>query len=404
MRVGIITDCIERGPASVANYTRSLVDNLLDLPSTHAEFILIHHRQGHDSIYKRAKEVVVPFPGDGTPHSFPPLRLLSSLRQQFSESLNSRRLLSVIHDLGIDVIHIPDLAGAKAPPLGFDNRRVKLVLTLHGVAPLVVAPKLYYEGKVRLPRISTRLEVLKWKVISRNRFDLMITVSENEKHLISQKLSIPEDRIEAIHHGVNHERFKVFGNKSKIKQEVFDKYGIEHNFLLHISNYLPKKNVHRIIEAFAIAKKKYEIEGKLVVLGKQPNYLKALGRHLGLAQDLVFLGSITNEDLPNFYNLGTAFVFPSLHESFGLPILEAIACGCPTITSSIFSMPEVAGDAALLVDPYNVDEMAHAMYEVVTNKGLRQELTRRGLERAKQFSWKKCAEEHLKAYRMVMEE
>ena len=146
------------------------------------------------------------------------------------------------------------------------------------------------------------------------------------------------------------------------------------------------------------------IKEKLVIGGKQPERLKMLVKNLRLEKEVIFTGYINKNDLPLFYNVAEAFIFPSFHESFGMPIIEAMACGCPVITSNVFSMPEVAGDAAVLVNPYSVDEIANAMYTVLTDDGLREKLRKRGLKRAKQFSWRKCAEEHLKVYRMVSEE
>ena len=118
---------------------------------------------------------------------------------------------------------------------------------------------------------------------------------------------------------------------------------------------------------------------------------------------MILTGFIDNDDLPELYNAADIFIFPSLHETFGMPILEAMSCGCPVITSNVSSMPEIAGGAALLVSPYNVDEIGKAIYQVLTDEGLKEEMRERGLERAKQFSWRRCAEEHLKVYQEVLQ-
>ena len=113
-------------------------------------------------------------------------------------------------------------------------------------------------------------------------------------------------------------------------------------------------------------------------------------------------GSMAGDDLIKLYNAADLFVFPSLHEAFGMPILEAMACGTPVITSHVYAMPEVSGDAAILVDPHNPDEIANAIYKVLTNDGLRSEMIKKGLERVKRFTWERCARETLKVYGDVL--
>lgn len=223
----------------------------------------------------------------------------------------------------------------------------------------------------------------------------MITVSESAKRNISETLSIPEHKIKVIYLGVA-DNFKPLDKK--LAAELLDrKYGIA-PFILHISAYQPKKNVEGIIKAFAIAKRKYKIPHKLVIGGKQPKSLKKLSNKLGVGKDVIFVGFIAEDELPLFYSAADAFIFPSLHESFGMPILEAMACGTPVITSNVFSMPEIAGKAAILVNPYNHKEIADAIYKVVGDEKLRRKLAKLGIERAKQFTWKKCAKEHLNVY------
>ena len=404
MRIGIVTDSIEWGPVSVGNYTKNLVENLVEIAKEDTEFVLIHCQKGNDPIYEKAEEIVLPFPVKKASHSFFPLRLLSFAKRQISEFAYNYQLQSRILNAGIDVVHIPHL-GRPAPSYFLLFFKSKYIVTNHGMANLALSPKLCYRRKTSLQLLLDYKNFLKWKYLFRNKFVLMITVSESEKRNISRKLSIPEEKIRVIHHGVAN-NFKPLNDKESIKKELNEKYGIDFPFpfILHVSAYQPKKNVENIIKAFAICKGKYGIKEKLVIGGKQPERLKMLVKNLRLEKEVIFTGYINKNDLPLFYNIAEAFIFPSFHESFGMPIIEAMACGCPVITSNIFSMPEVAGDAAVLVNPYSVDEIANAMYAVLTNDRLRAKLRKKGLERAKQFSWRKCAEEHLKVYRMVSEE
>lgn len=120
-----------------------------------------------------------------------------------------------------------------------------------------------------------------------------------------------------------------------------------------------------------------------------------------LQNDVIFTGYVLDGDLPALYNAADLFVYPSLYEDFGLPPLEAIACGTPVITSNTSSLPEVVGDAGIMVDPHDVDRLADAMYKVLTNDGLREDMIKKGLERAKMFGWEKCARETLEVYEEV---
>jgi glycosyltransferase involved in cell wall biosynthesis len=143
---------------------------------------------------------------------------------------------------------------------------------------------------------------------------------------------------------------------------------------------------------------------KLVIVGGKGWKYDDIFRNieaLNLQEDVIFTGYVPKEDLVKFYNLADLFVYPSLYEGFGLPPLEAMACGCPVITSNTSSLPEVVGDAGIMVNPYDVNELVKVMYEVLTNEGLKKELSKKGLERAKLFDWKKTAEETWKAYEMV---
>lgn len=180
---------------------------------------------------------------------------------------------------------------------------------------------------------------------------------------------------------------------------VWRKHGIGPRYLLYVGTLQPRKNLGRVIAAFAAIADRPELAGVQLVLAGKKGWLYddlfAQGARLGLGDRVLFPGYIPDEDLPALLSSATAFVFPSLYEGFGIPVLEAGACGVPVITSNTSSLPEVAGDAALLVDPHDVDAIAAAMLRLVTDDALRAELARRGLENVKRFSWEKCARETL---------
>lgn len=177
------------------------------------------------------------------------------------------------------------------------------------------------------------------------------------------------------------------------------RYNLGERYLLYVGTLQPRKNLARVVEAFVQLAGQPELSNvQLVLAGKKGwlyDTLFARVSQLGLDGRVVFPGYVPDEDLPALLSGAIAFVYPSLYEGFGIPVLEAGACGVPVITSNTSSLPEVAGDAALLVDPHDVDAIADAMYRIITDEALRAELARRGLENVKRFSWEKCARETL---------
>ena len=176
------------------------------------------------------------------------------------------------------------------------------------------------------------------------------------------------------------------------------------NYFLYLGRYDPYKNLHRLVEAFS--RLSSACDCSLWIAGpKESRYTPQLMAHidsLGLSQRIKFLDYVPYEDLPKLINQAIAFVFPSLWEGFGLPVLEAMACGTPVITSNISSLPEVAGEAAILVDPYNVDEIADALKAIVNDSGLRFHLRKAGLARAGMFSWEKTGQTTIEVLRRYL--
>jgi glycosyltransferase involved in cell wall biosynthesis len=196
--------------------------------------------------------------------------------------------------------------------------------------------------------------------------------------------------------------YKIMQEK-QARQIISERYNINSDFLLAVGNLQPRKNMTRLLEAFAeVRKKDYEV--KLVIVGKTHWKASAIYQRvidLGLENDVIFTGYVPENDLVAFYNAAKVFVFPSIYEGFGLPILEAMACGTPVITANTSSMPEVAGNCALLVDPFDHDHIAKAMIDIMENPTLAQNLSELGLKHVKNFSWEKTARETLEIYQFV---
>lgn len=183
------------------------------------------------------------------------------------------------------------------------------------------------------------------------------------------------------------------------------RYNLGERYLLYVGTLQPRKNLARVVEAFARVISQLDLSDvQLVLAGKKGwsyDALFARVSQLGLDSRVIFPGYVPDADLPALLSGAIAFVYPSLYEGFGIPVLEAGACGVPVITSNTSSLPEVAGDAAILVDPHDVDAIADAMCRIITDEALRAELARRGLENVKRFSWEKCARETLAVLEQV---
>jgi glycosyltransferase involved in cell wall biosynthesis len=216
----------------------------------------------------------------------------------------------------------------------------------------------------------------------------LLTVSQASKRDILHFFDVPDDRIVVVPNGID-ERFLRPPDAEQVDR-VRQRFQLDGPFALYVGNIKPHKNVDRLIEAFSRARGRGLTGLRLIIIGdelsKYPGLRHAVHRHR-LDKDVRFLGFQPIETLSVFYRLAQVFVFPSLYEGFGLPPLEAMACGTPVVTSKVSSMPEVAGGAALLVDPADADSIAEGMVRAATDQALRTDLVTRGLARAREFSW-----------------
>ena len=219
---------------------------------------------------------------------------------------------------------------------------------------------------------------------------LVITNSEYSKWQIVRHLSIPEDRIRVTPLAASPEFSSIRNSQSAIRNST--------PYFLFVGNLEPRKNLIRLIEAFALLK---NLEHELWIVGNtwyRAGAVRERVRSLGLEGRVRFLGYVPREDLPDLYRGATAFVYPSLLEGFGLPIVEAMACGTPVITSNNSGLKEIAADAALLIDPTDVRAIADAMGRLGYNSAERDQLRERGLRRAAEFSWEKTAAMTIEVY------
>jgi len=244
-----------------------------------------------------------------------------------------------------------------------------------------------------------------WTKFSVENADHIITISNFSKHDIMKQYKINKEKITVAYPGYSKEIFCPVGNKDKIR-EILNKYHVKGDYIIFIGTIQPRKNLIRLIEAFRnIDDLKLVIVGKTAGEGRQGWMYKdtlEVSRKFGVEDKIIFTGFAPTEDLTYLLNGAVAFILPSLWEGFGIPVVDAMACGIPVIVSNVSSLPEVAGSAGILVDPYSVDQITQAVRTITSDKKLRIKYIRSGTEQAKKFSWDKMAKIVLKVFTEVV--
>lgn len=269
------------------------------------------------------------------------------------------------------------------------RKSLRTVITIHDMAHE------YYPENVD----EKLLRYLKQELLRTARFaTLIIADSQNTKMDILKFLNVPEDKVKVIYIGID----KTFRPVTDpiILEATRKKYHLPGKFILYLGAIQPRKNIAGLIRAYHLLCQDPNFKYRLVVaggIGWKNRDINQLVFELGLKDRIRFTGYISSSDLPILYNLAEAFIYPSFYEGFGLPVLEAMACGTPVVTSNVSSLPEVGGNAVVSINPRSVDELANEIRRILSDKELRSRCITKGLERAKIFSWEKCALETLKA-------
>lgn len=286
----------------------------------------------------------------------------------------------------LHLLHAPDFI---LPPV---RRSTRTIVTIHDLSfvrePDSIMPGMSYHLNTWVPRSVAQA-------------DCVIAVSEATRRDLVEIYQTPPDKIRILYHGVT-SNFKPVTDPARL-QEVRQKYGLgQKPLVLSIGTIQPRKNYQRLIQAFAQVKG----EAALVIAGgpgwKNESIFDEVGKYQ-LGDRIHFPGFVAEADLPVLYSAAAIFIYPSLYEGFGLPILEAMACGIPVIASNRSSLPEVTGDAGLLVDPYDVAAMAAAMNRLLEDHHLRQQLSAAGLKRAAQFTWPGMVAQLVDIYRQLLQ-
>ncbi len=303
-----------------------------------------------------------------------------SLREQFRIPVAVRRERP-------DLFHAPHYV---LPPLV----PTRAVVTIHDCIHLMFPQYLPNRAAYAYARASM------WAAA--RRADAILTVSEASKRDILHFFNVPAEKIVVVHNAID-ERFWVPPEDEDVAR-VRERYQLTHRFVLYAGNIKPHKNLVRLIEAFAQVRQGEDDDLKLLIIGDQISKLPALRlavHRLKLHKHVRFLGYLPDETLAVLYRLAAVFVFPSLYEGFGLPPLEAMASGTPVVTSNTSSLPEVAGDAAVLVDPYEVESIVDGIRRVLTDDTLATTLRQKGPLRAREFSWERSVRKTQELYEAV---
>lgn len=374
MKIGFSTTMIQRGKSGVAQYVFALLRALLAEGQEHCFhlFVLQDDLPLFEFAKDRAELVVVPE------------RCRPALKNILWHQM---QLPALARRIGLDVLHIPSYRRLLWP------KPCALVATIHDLAPFHVSgkydPARMFYGKVVVRRLARRQ-------------DEIIAISTNTACDIERFFGIPRTRQHLVLNGIDHERFCP-GDVTAAKVEAKERWNLTEPFFLYVSRLEhPAKNHVRLIEAFSRFKAKTGSQWQLVLGGGDwhgAEAIHAAAQASRVQQDIRFLGFVADAVLPTLYRAADAFVYPSLFEGFGFPPIEAMACGCPVISSARGSLAEVVAQAAALVEPESADDMAQQLQRMATDEVWRAKLIAAGFQNARRFDWRTNARAVLEVYR-----
>jgi glycosyltransferase involved in cell wall biosynthesis len=311
-------------------------------------------------------------------------KALRNLFQAFQTRLGYD-LTGEIERLEPDLVHFPQSV--------MDSLTLSLpsVLTLHDIQH-EYHPEFFTPQELQFRRRTYKS--------SAEKASLIITDAEFTRQTLVEKYHVPAAKVYPIFMGVDHTTFRSDHPQEKLRR-LREKYRLPERFAFYPANTWPHKNHLRLVRAWALLKRRTSVNCPLVLTGKaregHGSFLAEVEQQ-GLQQQILFLGYVSRREMSLLYAAASFLIFPSLFEGFGLPVLEAMASGCPVACSNLTTLPEIAGGAALLFDPHSEEEMVKAARQLIEDEEIRQTLRQRGLERAQEFSWQKTARETLQVY------
>jgi glycosyltransferase involved in cell wall biosynthesis len=376
MRIGLEGRVLTPRIGGIGRYAIRLVEALLDLSAQEApdlELVIFTAPQTDRLVLREMQTTVC---------------------ERFCRIKSTLLRSSVLLPAGVVLEHIDLFHGLDQSGIPFFFRTGKSVVTLHDVIPLALPwafpPRHRWVLTAALARV-------------RRQADLVIVPSAAAAEDVVRYLNMDRQRITVIPMGCD-ARFQPMVNAARLVQ-LRRRYALPERYVLFVGTLEPRKNIALLLEAFSrLLAERPQDDIQLVVAGGKgwgDGRLIATMEALNIRRRVIFTGFVEDDDLPDLYRGAQMFVYPSLYEGFGLPVLEAMACGTPVITSNRSSLPEVVGDAALLIDPTRPDDLAAAMSAIMSNGALHEELRGKGLARAKEFTWEAVAHKTMDVYRAV---
>jgi glycosyltransferase involved in cell wall biosynthesis len=373
MRIGLSTSVIQRGRTGIAQYVLALTRSLLAHASEHQFSLFVLEEDLPLFAFAAPQMQLIPV----AERYRAPVKNI--LWHQF-------RLPRLAREHRLDALHVPSYRRLLWP------RPCALVATIHDLAPFHVRGK-YDWMRMLYGRVVARYLAARQHQI--------IAISHNTARDLKHHFGISEDRLTIIHNGLDHDRFCP-GPVHEAGRTVAARHGVQQPFFLYVARLEhPGKNHLRLIEAFNQFKAETHLPWQLLLPGSDWDGADAIHAAIGRSPfeaDIFTPGFVPDEHLPVLYRAADVFVLPSLHEGFGLPALEAMACGCPVLCSTKGALGEVVGDAALTMDPENTAELKNQMVRLAADGGLRKALQVAGLKQAQRFQWRDNAAATLRVY------
>ena len=373
MRIGISTSVIQRGQSGVGQYLFALLRRMIPFAKEHTFTLFV--LEGDLPLFEFAREQMQLV---AVPEAF-----RSPIKNIWWHQVH---LPVLAREHRLDLLHIPSYRRM------LWRRPCAVAATIHDLAPFHVPDKydwkrMFY-GKVVARRLAQRQNAL-------------VAISQNTARDIQKFFHIPAERVTVVYNGIEHDRFFP-GSKETAMEWTAKEYDLTCPFFLYVARLEhPGKNHTRLISAFEEFKAATHSNWRLAFAGSDwhgAELVHAAIRSSPVAPDIRCLGFVADEHLPQLYRAADAFVYPSLFEGFGMPPLEAMACGCPVIASGRGSLAEVLNDAAAIVEPEDIHSIARELYRVATDSGLRNRLRAAGLAQARKFDWQRTATEMLRVY------
>ncbi len=375
IKIGFMSSVMDdRNAKGTAIAARKLVERLAAISD--ADLSLIHYEKSSgDSLYQKVNEIIIPLLK---------LPFASHFFSQILFFLRTKERFDIIHWFQPRLYPFYWLAPAK-----------RIVVTAHGGGD-VTAPGLMTFSRRVFNFIFTHF--CRW-------VDIVIVDSEFAKEETAKAYKMNKNKIRVVYLGVD-DKFAEWRSKASDYLSAIGKYGLSPGYLLTVGRIQPHKNIKRVAEAYIKMRENTRFDNRLVIVGKpyfdyEPIF--RLAKTSSFKNDIIFIDFVDDNDLPAIYGAAALFLFPSLNEGFGMPVLEAMASGVPVITSNTTALPEVAGNAALLINPENVEEIREAMEKVLADETLRKTLVQDGIIRAAKFTWEKTAAATAMIYKEVLQ-